>query len=97
VQEVELQRQILGVSDDTRMTLDWRKRQANMEPLLRHAVHLNRFFEQHGLRTFQLLPLGRQSLHHIQLDVVGLYAIMSEVSRMAAAIATVKIFVISYL
>lgn len=79
--EVQCQRRILGVAEtDTKMTLVWRRQQANLQPLLRHAVHLNRFFDQHHLRIFQLVPQGRQSLRHVCIDVVGLYAILREVS-----------------
>jgi len=81
--EVAEQRRILGNIPATGIGKGWFLRNGNLINVLRYFVYLNRFKEQHGLPTFNIVPICRPKAHFITMDTLCFFGLMKDLKLVA--------------
>ena len=72
------QRRILGLADGARIGKAWFRALANLPIMLRHAVAILRYEEDHDLEKFSITPICRVRRHFVTVDTSVLYGIAKE-------------------
>ena len=89
---VERHRMVLGLADGECVSKMWLKTVANLKPMLRHAVELNRFKQLHGLATtFNVTPICKVRSHFITVDTSTLYGMLKELRMVGGNIGAFNV------
>ena len=76
---IQKQRCILGLENGKEITEKWFNSTSSLERILRQWVFMNRFREENGLKTFNLIPLTKIRNHFITFDLLSLHGLLMEI------------------
>jgi hypothetical protein len=76
---IQQHRRVLDLGDDERVSKQWLRSIACLEPLLRYNIFLNRFYELNGMKLFNIVPICQIKSHFITIDTYVLYGILKEI------------------
>jgi hypothetical protein len=72
-------RLVLGLAQGAKLSKGWLISNGCLAPLLRYNVLLLRFYETHGFKLFNVVPMCKIKRHFIDIDTFGLFGILKEV------------------
>jgi hypothetical protein len=78
-EEIQKHRKILNLGIGDQITEGFLKKPKSLESLLKYYVYLNRFYETHNFRCFNLVPVTTIKSHNITIDSSVLFGIMKDV------------------
>jgi hypothetical protein len=76
---IQEHRRILELGEDGQYNKLWLRSNECLEPLLRYNILLNRFYERHGLKLFNVVPICQIKSHFVTIDTYVLYGILKEI------------------
>jgi len=71
-------RRVLNLNAGERVSKGWLRTTECLVPLLRYNVILNRFYEEHDKKRFNIVPICNIKSHFVTIDSYSLYGILKE-------------------
>jgi len=81
-------RRVLDLAEGAQVSTKWLKKRSNMENIVRYFGLLNRFKEENGLPTFNIVPICRMGAHFMTIDSSSLYGIMKDLKLVNSNVET---------
>ena len=76
---IQEHRMVLGLGEEGQYSKIWLRTNECLAPLLRYNILLNRFYEHHGMKLFNVVPICQIKSHFITIDTYVLYGILKEI------------------
>ena len=75
LEEIERHRTLLNLTELTEFFTTQKK---NLVPILNYYIYLNRFYETHEMKCFNIVPISTIKSHNITIDTTVLFGIMKD-------------------